>query len=119
MVIGGYGQVTDAFAARLTDLRLGCPVSKICYASDGSQSVVHTRSGLELAADAVIVSVPIGVLQSGIIQFEPPLPAWKAEALRHIGMGKLNKVRSWCLASFRADTSFRHPGNDYFLYYTR
>ena len=38
------------------------------------------------------VTVPLGVLKAGAVQFSPPLPAWKAEAIGRLGFGDLNKV---------------------------
>jgi monoamine oxidase len=91
MVLGGYGQLADAMAAGVNDIRYNEPVTEISYTDDGVS--VSTQSGMKLSADAVIVSVPIGVLQKGHISFSPPLPEWKTEAFTRIGMGKLNKVR--------------------------
>lgn len=91
MVMGGYGQLADAMAGKLNDIRYNEPVTEVTYTAEGA--TVSTKSGLKLNADAVIVSVPIGVLQKGSIAFSPPLPEWKTEAVSRIGMGKLNKVR--------------------------
>jgi monoamine oxidase len=91
MVMGGYGQLADAMAAGLSDIRYNEPVTEIVYSDEGVS--VTTQSGMKLSADAVVVSVPIGVLQKGSISFSPPLPEWKTEAFTRIGMGKLNKVR--------------------------
>jgi monoamine oxidase len=91
MVMGGYGRVTDALAEQITDLKLNSPVSKIVHSPDHVE--VHTRQGEVLQADAVIVSIPIGVLKAGSIHFEPALPQWKQTAISRIGMGKLSKVR--------------------------
>jgi polyamine oxidase len=90
MVMGGYGQVTDALAAEISDLQLNKPVSKVLYTSQGVE--VHTRDGKMFIGDGVIVSVPIGVLKANAIQFDPELPQWKQAAIARIGMGKLNKV---------------------------
>jgi monoamine oxidase len=47
----------------------------------------------EIEADAVVVTVPVGVLQQpDSISFEPELPTWKTQAISAIGMGLLNKV---------------------------
>lgn len=46
-----------------------------------------------IEGDAVVISVPVGVLKAGGIAFEPPLPDWKQQAMSVIGMGKLDKVR--------------------------
>lgn len=41
-------------------------------------------------ADAVIVTVPLGVLKKNSIAFFPPLPASKVEAIKRLGMGLFN-----------------------------
>ncbi len=61
-----------------------------------SSFIVHTTSGV-VEADYVVVTVPIGVLQlgegeEGAIQFHPPLPKWKQDAIHSIGMGNENKI---------------------------
>ena len=43
-------------------------------------------------ADAVLVTVPLGVLKSQAITFQPPLPEWKQQAINNLGFGLLNKV---------------------------
>lgn len=47
----------------------------------------------------MIVTVPIGVLKHGDIAFEPPLPAWKSNAIAQLGSGNLNKVASTTVAT--------------------
>lgn len=116
MVAGGYGQITDAYAAALSTVHVSCPVKHVRYNNStsgpaagadsgagapegGSESVagaavtVTTREGETFDGDAVIISVPVGVLKAGSIVFEPELPAWKQKAMSVIGMGKLDKVR--------------------------
>lgn len=36
----------------------------------------------------VVVTVPLGVLKAGVIDFEPPLPAWKQRAVEQVGFGR-------------------------------
>ena len=43
-------------------------------------------------ADAVVMSVPLGVLKASVISFHPPLPEWKTQAIHNLGFGLLNKV---------------------------
>ena len=43
-------------------------------------------------ADAVIVTLPLGVLKTNAISFHPPLPEWKTQAINNLGFGLLNKV---------------------------
>jgi monoamine oxidase len=51
-----------------------------------------TESGDVVVAETCIVTVPLGVLQSGDITFAPALPFWKNAAINSIGFGLLNKV---------------------------
>lgn len=53
-----------------------------------------TESGCSsyFKADAVIISVPLGVLKAGGISFQPSLPEWKQQAINNLGFGLLNKV---------------------------
>ncbi len=88
MIDGGYGQVPDLLAEGL-DVRLGAAVNAVRWNDDGVS--VQTGTG-EIAADAVIVTVPLGVLQEGAIVVEPPLPASHQAAIDALGMGVLNKV---------------------------
>ena len=43
-------------------------------------------------ADAVVVTVPLGVLQSNKIQFHPSLPIKKQSSIQSLKMGQLNKI---------------------------
>ena len=52
----------------------------------------HTHDHPLRAGDAVLVTVPVGVLKKGTIAFEPPLPPYKQDAIRRMGFGLLNKV---------------------------
>jgi lysine-specific histone demethylase 1 len=45
-------------------------------------------------ADAVLVTLPLGVLKTNAISFHPPLPEWKTQAIHNLGFGLLNKVRN-------------------------
>ena len=44
------------------------------------------------AADAVLVTAPLGVLKAGTLKFHPPLPERKMGAIQRMGFGVLNKV---------------------------
>ena len=47
---------------------------------------------MEYTADAVVVTLPLGILKRGDVEFKPSLPAWKQNAINSIGFGLLNKV---------------------------
>ncbi len=51
------------------------------------------QNGRRVRCKAVIVTVPIRILQDNVISFNPPLPAPKQGALQRIKMGNVIKVR--------------------------
>jgi hypothetical protein len=113
LVCGGYGQIPQSLLAVLREggdeiggqertdpLRLGALVSRVHYSDAGGCRVEYRTSGgadgdggaeVVMDARAVLVSVPLGVLQAGSIEFSPPLPAPKCESIKRLGMGLLNK----------------------------
>ncbi|GIE36735.1 hypothetical protein Ait01nite_097800 [Actinoplanes italicus] len=87
-IVGGYRLLVDHLAEGV-DVRLGHPVSRILTDAGGVTLLGETGS---LRADAVIVTVPVGVLAADGIEFDPPLPATHRTALSHLGMGRVEKV---------------------------
>jgi len=84
----GYDKVVAAVANGL-DIRLGHVVTRVDTAGD--RAVVATSRG-NFEAGAVIVTVPLGVLKAGSIQFSPALPESKSTAIARLGMGALSKT---------------------------
>ena len=84
----GYGQIADALA-RGMDIRLNQRVKRIEYSNPGVR--IETDQST-LAAERVIVTLPLGVLKRGTITFSPALPEAKIKAISRLGMGVLNKV---------------------------
>ncbi len=84
----GYGSLVDALSAGL-DIRLGHIVDAIHHFEDSVR--IETSQGT-FAAQAVIVTLPLGVLKSRTVEFDPPLPQRKREAIERLGFGTLNKV---------------------------
>ncbi|MBS1906281.1 MAG: FAD-dependent oxidoreductase [Actinobacteria bacterium] len=81
----------DELAARLAeglDVRLGHVVTRVAWA-DGAQ--VSTAGG-QFTADAVVLTVPVGVLKSGAVEIVPALPAVNAAALARLEMNAFEKV---------------------------
>ncbi|OLL21842.1 Lysine-specific histone demethylase 1A [Neolecta irregularis DAH-3] len=99
-IIGGYHQVIKglALAPRKLDIRLNHTITKISYKEstppDSSPPSVQIicENGETVAADAVVITVPLGVLKSKSIDFDPRLPNWKADAIQSLGFGLLNKL---------------------------
>ncbi|XP_044506892.1 probable polyamine oxidase 4 [Mangifera indica] len=89
LMVQGYNPVIKALAKDI-DIRLNHRVAKI---SNGCNKVMVTvENGRNFVADAVIVTVPIGVLKANLIQFEPKLPEWKVSAISDLGVGNENKI---------------------------
>lgn len=88
IVQDGYRQLIELLAGGL-DIRLNQTVEAIEY---DKRSVRIRTSSAELTCACVILTVPLGVLQSGMIQFLPNLPKQKQGALRKLRMGPLNKL---------------------------
>lgn len=84
----GYGQIVDCLAEGF-DIRLEHPVTHIDYSGPGV--VLHTGAGA-FQADAVVVTVPLGVLKAGSLVFRPDLPRRTRRAIDELGMGVLNKT---------------------------
>lgn len=71
-------------------IRLGVRVHAVHYDSNGVRVEAESVGSGErrtLSGRAAVVTLPIGVLKSGDIQFDPSLPANKREAIRRIGSG--------------------------------
>lgn len=86
--VGGFGRLIDALADGL-DIGLDTPVWAV---RSTDEEVTIVTDGASLTADHVVVTVPLGVLRSGELAFDPPLPDDKTAALARLGWGKLEKV---------------------------
>lgn len=83
----GFGVIPEFLAQGLT-IELGQIVQEIQW--DQSPLRVVTQK-TEFLADHVVVTLPLGVLQSGNVRFSPDLPQEKQDAISRLGMGVLNK----------------------------
>lgn len=88
LFLDGY-QVLSNYLAQGLDIRLKQVVHSVAYSADGGV-VVGTSQG-SFSAQQVIVTLPLGVLQAGSVNFSPALPADKQGAINQLGMGVLNK----------------------------
>src|SRR5690606_26346728 len=82
----------DVLPARLAeglDVRLTRVVTRVRWSGDG---VVVSTAGETFAGRSAVVTVPVGVLQAGVIDIEPPLPEPVAGALGRLRMNAFEKV---------------------------
>ncbi|WP_017583134.1 flavin monoamine oxidase family protein [Nocardiopsis valliformis] len=88
----GMSQLTD-YLARGLDVRMEHVVLSVSHDDRGASVRVETPDGEEtLTADRVLVTLPLGVLQAGQVDFTPELPADKRDAVRRLGNGRLEKL---------------------------
>lgn len=85
---GGYARVLDPLMGGFT-LELGLEVERVETGSAGVEVLAADR---RLIADAVVITVPLGVLQAGDIEFDPPLEADRVASMHRLGMGVLDKL---------------------------
>ncbi|KAI1433761.1 vacuolar protein sorting 33A-like protein [Xylaria sp. CBS 124048] len=84
MVIGGYQNVA---------LGLANAVKSVSYDADGVAGArVECEDGSVIEADYVVSTVPLGILKQKSIEFHPPLPKQKLDAIDRLGFGTLNKI---------------------------
>jgi len=85
----GYSAIWEAIADEL-DIVFNSPASHIEWSDNGA--VVTTQSGDTYEANHVIVTLPLGVLQSNQVNFIPALPQSKRSAIEQLGAGHVDKL---------------------------
>jgi monoamine oxidase len=88
----GYRRLVESLVARLAkaggELRLATPVTAVHWQRQAVE--VHNR-GRVLRARAVIVTLPLGILQAGTVRFRPALRE-KQRIIRRLGWGHVARV---------------------------
>ncbi|KAL1533996.1 polyamine oxidase1, flavin-containing amine oxidoreductase [Salvia divinorum] len=85
--------------------------------------VVKTEDGNVYQAKYAILSVSIGVLQSNLISFSPPLPRWKTEAISNIDIMVYTKVflkfphRFWPSDADKEFFMYAHQTRGYYTFW--
>ncbi|XP_035828739.1 lysine-specific histone demethylase 1B [Aplysia californica] len=112
-VASGFGSILKKFADGL-DVRLNTQVTGIDYT--GSEVTVTTESGQNFSAQMVILSLPLAVLNSGVVTFQPALPDSKMKAIEAVGAGQVEKLilqfdQNFWSEKIKGKTMFGHvPG---------
>ncbi len=84
----GYDQIIEILAEGL-DIRLDEIVQRVEYQDSGVS--IQTNKGI-YEGDRAVITLPLGVLKSGRVDFSPPLPREKQDVIRRLGMGLLDKL---------------------------
>jgi len=70
-----------------------CIEKVVNEASKATSMLVHVKDKtLPIQCKHVICTLPLGVLKHGDVQFKPPLPHYKQQAIEQISNGLLNKI---------------------------
>ena len=90
----GLGAFVGAFG-RGQAVYLGAAVDGIAWGPEGVE--VRLAGGAAVAAEAVLITAPTGVLAAGLesadgLWFDPVLPPWKDWAIRNLPLGSVEKV---------------------------
>ena len=85
----GYGQLTRRLAEGLP-IAFNTAITAVSLR--GPDHVDVESAGGRWRAAKVIVTVPLGVLKSGAIRFDPPLPAGHSRAIERLGFGRFEKL---------------------------
>ncbi|POS77257.1 lysine-specific histone demethylase Aof2 [Diaporthe helianthi] len=96
MVVGGYQSVARGLSMLPAPLNIRhkSAVKRIKYTTEVATGParIDLEDGHAVEADYVVNTIPLGVLKQGGIEFQPPLPSWKTDAIERLGFGVLNKV---------------------------
>jgi monoamine oxidase len=89
---GGYMTLMNFLQEKLTasggKIELNSVVKRITWSS--GKATISTEGGQQYDADKVILTIPLGALQSGAVDFNPPIPNY-FEAISNIGFGGVIK----------------------------
>lgn len=88
-ILDGYRAVIEAMALG-PEVLTGAVVTRVEWG--GGSVVVTDNEGHTYRGRTALVTLPLGVLQAGGVEFDPPLPEEKERALAGLGMGPVVKL---------------------------
>lgn len=117
-IAGGYQELLEIFSGELLNdtgsaakLHLNSVVREIHWAPNAVRTETNTPDGsASLEAPHALVTLPLGVLQSGQVHFDPKLPSEKLAALDHLAMGKVVRLTLCFRESFWSQIKSREEG---------
>jgi len=103
---GGYDLAVDRFVKNSgldvdNQVILGADVKNIRYGENNLDmdlveiDYIHDETKKSVVAKTVLVTVPLGVLKSCALEFEPELPSYKREAIDDMQVGLLDKIHMY------------------------
>ncbi len=89
LITDGMGNFVKRFGEN-QPVCLNSPVTEIDYNKAGIK--VHVKNGTIYEARYALITVSTGVLNKGLIKFDPELPEWKKQAFQSLPMGHFQKI---------------------------
>ncbi|XP_064652344.1 lysine-specific histone demethylase 2-like [Lineus longissimus] len=89
MMTAGYHRIMKSLGEGL-NIEYNTKITSIDYTND--EIVVTSTDGTEHRAEKVLVTVPLAILQKGLLKFKPCLPTEKLKAINGLGAGIIEKV---------------------------
>jgi lysine-specific histone demethylase 1 len=87
----GFGGMAEIVASEeKLNIQFETVITKI--EQDGDKVTLETEGGDVYTANRVVVTLPLGVLKEGNVEFAPPLSDEKNVAIERLGFGTCNKV---------------------------
>lgn len=84
----GFGELINMLG-RGVDIRLNTVIERVVHGKNPVSILTNTG---KFSADAVICTLPLGVLKAGAVKFDPPLPLNHQTAIGRLNLGALDKV---------------------------
>lgn len=88
-ILEGYGALVEALGVG-PEILTGTIIIRVQWGAGGV--VVYDHEGHVYRGRTALVTLPLGVLQAGGVEFDPPLPELKERALGGLGMGPVIKL---------------------------
>jgi monoamine oxidase len=84
LLTGGYFQVCEHLIKEFPlDIRLEHVVRRIKYSEEHDNVTIECSNGEVVIADKCLVTIPVGVLQSGLVEFIPGPPQVISHLCKH------------------------------------
>jgi monoamine oxidase len=87
------GPLSSFIDATLDGIEVAVSTAVVGVFYDESGVSLRLATGESLSVDRVVVTVPLGVLQEQVIEFDPPLPVTHRAALNTLSVGHIEVVR--------------------------
>ncbi len=87
-IVEGFGAIVEALGLGL-EILTESEVTRVRWGPEGVETT--TSDGRTYRGRTAVITLPLGVLQAGGVEFDPPLPESKVGALAGLGMGPVAK----------------------------